>query len=52
VGIITSGHENKTGRTVAIYREEAVNEKALVAMFRAIIAQNRAGGWHKIMREH
>jgi hypothetical protein len=51
VGIITSGHENKTGRTVAIYREEAVNEKALVAMFRAIIAHNRAGGWRKIMRE-
>ena len=50
-GIITSGHENKTGRTVAIYRGEAINEEALVAMFRAIIAHNRAGGWRKIMRE-
>jgi hypothetical protein len=49
---ITSGHENKTGRTVAIYRREAINEEALVSMFRAIIAHNRAGGWRKIMREH
>ena len=50
-GIITSGHENKTGRTIAIYRGEVINEEALVAMFRAIIAHNRAGGWHKIIRE-
>ena len=50
-GIITSGHENETGRTVAIYRGEEINEEALVAMFRAIIAHNRAGGWRKIMRE-
>jgi hypothetical protein len=50
-GIITSGHENKSGRTVAIRRGEAIDEEALVAMFRAIIAHNRAGGWRKIMRE-
>ena len=50
-GVITSGHEKKTGRTVAIHRGEAVNEEALVAVFRAIIAHNRAGGWRKIMRE-
>ena len=50
-GIITSGHENKTGRTVAIYRGEVIDEEALVAMFRAIIAHNRAGGWRKILRE-
>jgi hypothetical protein len=50
-GIITSGHENKMGRTVAIHRGEVINEEALVAMFRAIIAHNRAGGWRKIIRE-
>ena len=50
-GIITSGHENKSGRTVAIHRGEAIKEEALVAMFRAIIAHNRAGGWRKIMGE-
>ena len=50
-GIITSGHGNKTGRTVAIHRGEAINEEALVAMFRTIIAHNRAGGWRKILRQ-
>jgi hypothetical protein len=50
-GIITSGHENKTGRTVAIRRGEAINEGALLAMFRAIIANNRAGGWRKVARD-
>jgi hypothetical protein len=50
-GIITSGHGNETGRTVAISQREAINEEALVAMFRVIIAHNRAGGWRKIMRE-
>jgi hypothetical protein len=50
-GIITSGHENKTGRTVAIYRGAVIKEEALVALFRAIIAHNRAGGWRTIIRE-
>jgi len=50
-GLITSGHANKTGWTVALYRGAVINEEALVAMFRAIIAHNRAGGWRKIMRE-
>jgi hypothetical protein len=46
--IITAGHGNKTARTVAFYEGETVNEEALGAMFRAIIANNRAGGWRKI----
>ena len=50
-GIITSGHENKTGRTIAIRQDDTINEGALVAMFQAIIAHNRAGGWRKIKRE-
>jgi hypothetical protein len=49
-GVITSGHENKSARTVAIYRGETINEEALLAMFRAIITHNRAGGWRKITR--
>jgi hypothetical protein len=47
-GIITSGHDNKTGRTVAVREGESINEPALVAMFEQIIANNRAGGWRKI----
>ena len=47
-GIITGGHGNKTARTVAIYRGETINARALGAMFRQIIANNRAGGWRKL----
>ena len=47
-GIITAGHDNQTARTVGIRQGEAINERALVAMFRQIIANNRAGGWRKI----
>jgi hypothetical protein len=51
VGIITAGHENKTARTVAIRRGEQINAPALTAMFRQIIANNRAGGWRKLKRD-
>ncbi len=47
-GIITGGHDNKTGRAVAYRKDEPINERALSAMFRAIIANNRAGGWRKL----
>ena len=46
--IITGGHDNKTARTVAIYEDEEINEPALAAMFRQIIANNRAGGWREL----
>ena len=47
-GIITGGHDNKTARTVAVKEGEAFNAPALTAMFRQIIANNRAGGWRKL----
>jgi hypothetical protein len=47
-GIITAGHDNKTARTVAFRKDEKINERALVTMFRQIIANNRAGGWRKL----
>jgi hypothetical protein len=49
-GIITAGHHNKTARTVALHRGDSVNAPALTAMFRQIIANNRAGGWRKLRR--
>ena len=50
-GIITGGHENKTARTVAVREGETLNAPALSAMFKQIIANNRAGGWRKLKRE-
>ncbi len=47
-GIITAGHQNKTARTVAVREGEALPAEPLAEMFRAIIANNRAGGWRKL----
>jgi hypothetical protein len=49
-GIITAGHDNKTARTVAYRKDEVINAPALSAMFRQIIADNRAGGWRKLKK--
>src|SRR5499427_9238697 len=50
-GIITAGHDNKTARTVAYREGETINRRALSAMFRQIIANNRAGGWRRMKHE-
>jgi hypothetical protein len=50
-GIITAGHDNKTARTVAVRRGETINAPALSAIFKQIIANNRAGGWRKLKRQ-
>ena len=49
--IITAGHDNKTARTVAVSEGQTINVAALTAMFKHIIANNRAGGWRKLKRE-
>ena len=49
-GIITGGHDNQTARTVAVRQGETINAPALTAMFKQIIANNRAGGWRKLKR--
>ncbi len=50
-GIITAGHDNKTARMVAVRQGETINRPALTAMFKHIIANNRAGGWRKVNSE-
>jgi hypothetical protein len=47
-GIITDGHANQTARTMAVRQGERINTRALTAMLREIVANNRAGGWRKI----
>ena len=50
-GIITGGHGNETGRMIAIHENEPINRPAMLALFRAIIADNRAGGWRKLKKD-
>jgi hypothetical protein len=47
-GLVTAGHDNSTARTIAFWEGDPVNEPALLAFLRQIIANNRAGGWRKL----
>jgi hypothetical protein len=47
-GIINQGQGNKTARAIQINEGEKINKKALLALFEAVISNNRAGGWRKI----
>jgi hypothetical protein len=47
-GIITGGHDNTTARTIAFREGDPINASAVLEMLRAIIANNRAGGWRVV----
>jgi len=47
-GLITAGHDNETARTIGFRRGDGIDEPALLAFFRQVIANNRAGGWRKL----
>lgn len=50
-GIITDGHGNVSGRQIKIHEGDEINKRALAGIFKAIIADNRAGGWRKLKAE-
>ncbi len=47
-GIINQGHGNATARSIQIHQGEPIDEEALSDLLKAVIANNRAGGWKKI----
>ena len=47
-GIVTAGHDNKTGRQISIRKGERIDGAAFTKMIQAITANNRAGGWRKL----
>jgi hypothetical protein len=47
-GIINQGQDNKTARSMQVRQGDEINETALVNLFKAVIANNRAGGWRKL----
>ena len=50
-GLITAGHDNQTARTIGFGEGQPIDEEAMLAFFRQIVANNRAGGWRKLKRE-
>lgn len=49
-GLITAGHDNQTARTIAFGEDDEIDGPALVAFFRRLITDNRAGGWRAIKK--
>ena len=47
-GLITAGHDNQTARTIGFREGDEVRREPLLAFFRQIIENNRAGGWRKL----
>ena len=47
-GIINQGHGNLTARAIQVRQGDVINQRALVNLFKAVIANNRAGGWRKV----
>jgi hypothetical protein len=47
-GIINQGQGNATARAIQVRQGDTLNEAALLKLFQAVIANNRAGGWRKI----
>jgi hypothetical protein len=47
-GVINQGHGNATARALQIYRGNPIDQPALLEIFQAVIANNRAGGWRCI----
>jgi hypothetical protein len=47
-GLITAGHDNQTARTIGFREGDEVRREPLLAFFRHLIADNRAGGWRKL----
>jgi hypothetical protein len=49
-GLINQGHDNKTAKSVQLFQGDTIDNDALVAMFRAVIANNRSGGWRRLAK--
>ncbi len=48
-GLVNQGHGNATARCVQLFEGDELDDDALVALFRAVIANNRAGGWRRLV---
>lgn len=47
---INQGQGNLTARAIQIYQGDTINEQAFLNLIKAVVANNRAGGWRKITK--
>lgn len=49
-GLINQGHGNATARSIQIFEGDLIDRSALTELLRAIVANNRAGGWRRLTK--
>ena len=49
-GIINQGQGNSAARAIQVHKGEPIKKRALLNLFKAVIANNRAGGWRRLQR--
>ncbi len=47
-GLINQGHRNTTAKAIQIHQHDPIDRRALVQLLRAVVANNRAGGWRRL----
>lgn len=50
-GLINQGQNNSTARAIQVREGEVIKKDALLDLFKAVIANNRAGGWRRVVDE-
>lgn len=48
--IMNQGEGNLTVRSIQLYRDQHLNEAAFKDLVRAVVSNNRSGGWRKLKR--
>jgi hypothetical protein len=51
-GLINQGHDNATARAMQIFEGDTITRSALTDLLRAIVANNRSGGWRRLHKPH
>jgi hypothetical protein len=47
-GIINQGQGNSAARAIQVHKGEPIKKRTLLNLFKAVIANNRAGGWRRL----
>lgn len=47
-GIVNHGAGNATARSIQLWEHDVLDEGAFVELVRAVVANNRAGGWRRV----
>jgi hypothetical protein len=51
-GLINQGKNNITARSIQIKEKDRINSKAFIQLIKAVVKNNKAGGWRKLKKHN